>query len=278
MAWASVAGRKAHVVLRDSMATLTALMDGDDVPTEALHGALYDRDAACCNPHTPQLELEEALSTLQGRLPPVVDQSLQRLLELHRERVTQQLGMAVQALDGKLTSADVDTVNRAVHGAGAPESKRPNDDAILALERSAQGPHLRSPIELNMRAVHLVLEQAVQELSVKEATAFNLASAPIRELTRRYWFGVHGRNRSQLCELLQRYLAVEQLFGRGSASSRREEEVVFNLRQAVSDSTPLPPLIERFYGEGYGVIFEVARSHARVEQRNVLVSEVLKRL
>lgn len=288
MQWSAVAGRKAHVVLREAMTTLTALMDGDDVPSEALGTALYDRDAACCNPHTPQLELEEALSTLSGRLPPAVDQALQRLLELHRDRVQEHIGHAVDAIDGKLTEAAVNAVSKAVHGLGSSaaatsdeqKKKQQSEEeaTLMEISRRASGSHLRSPIELNMRAVHLVLEEAVKGLSTKEAAAFDLSVAPIRELVRRYWYGVHGRNRSQLCELLQRYLAVEQLFGRGSASSRREDEVVLNLRQAVADSSALPPLIQRFYGEGYGVIFEVARSHARVEQRNVLVIEVLKRL
>ena len=64
----SVKFRRAHVLLREAVASLQRVMSGFVIPSDNLDAALHDLQAAVRDPTLPVYEIDEQLSVLSGRM------------------------------------------------------------------------------------------------------------------------------------------------------------------------------------------------------------------
>jgi len=117
--------------------------------------------------------------------------------------------------------------------------------------------------ELDARAVSCAIEEHAASLSPRDLPAFTTLSQPLVDVAERFRDGVTGAGRGALHALLQQYLAVEGLY----ADGRRPEDVISDFRAAAAGSA-----------EGLGKIFDTARAHKQIKQRNILTLSVLARV
>ena len=131
------------------------------------------------------------------------------------------------------------------------------------LERDNSGVTDVTSPALNVSEMLVLLSAYEAGLPERERVAFSTLVRPLTELCERFREGIAGAGRNALFSLLNQYLDVERAFAEG----RRPEDVVADLRkEAGTDKAAL------------GRVFDLARAHDKLKQRNVLVLAVLTRV
>ena len=224
--------QRPHIIVRESEAILHNLLDGYAPLPHRVKSALAARDKASANPFLPILEVEESLSVLAGRLPFAVEHRLKEELHSYWEGVKRRLepvtvGTPVNSLIRENSLPDL-------HSQDSDED-RPDDKGPIPLLTSvcitSSGV---SPLELRTGPLLEILRDTESELPSRDLAAFQALIGPLTEILEKYEFGVASAARQGLVKMLEKYLSVEERYngvGEG-ASSRREEDVIAELRQS----------------------------------------------
>jgi acetyl-CoA carboxylase carboxyltransferase component/biotin carboxyl carrier protein len=244
--------KKWHTVARAARRQLDNVLAGFSVPAHVLDTAWQDWDIAHVSPDLPVCELEDVLSILNSRLPPVVVSRLKEVVAAHktaRAAALAQLATSAAAAAGGVGGGD---------GTSSP--------VPVPAPPPPAGPPLP---EFDFGAVGAALDEHVDRLRLagaaheREVAAFDTTAAPLRLLCLKYAHGVAGAARLALYDVLAAYLSVERRFGDG----RRGDEVVADLRSA---ATAAPG--------GSEAMFDVLRAHTNLAQRNQVVLACLARV
>ena len=84
----SIKTKKPHLCLRDSLQTLHSVMKGFAVSMKSIEDSVKMLSISAQDPMLPVVELEEALSTLSGRLPGPLSNAMRKLCDEFRAAVT----------------------------------------------------------------------------------------------------------------------------------------------------------------------------------------------
>lgn len=202
--------RRWHIVARNAMRILSAVLQGYVIPRDVYDSAWFDRDAAFASPDLVLLEVEESFSVLASRLPSKVSSAIRTVLETHKESLNQTPGQ-----------------------------------------------------ELNVTSIVNIINEFAETLPAKEASTFLTTAQPLLDVCDRFRGGVAGAGRASLLTLVQQFLTVEKLYCDG----RRPEDIIADLRTAAGSSQD--ELLR---------IYSIARAHAHLKQRNILVLSALTRI
>lgn len=252
--------RRWHIVARNALRILGAVLAGYVIPRDVYDSAWFDRDAAFAAPDLALLEVEEVMSVLASRLPSKLTAAITAAIDAHKEAAA----VAAAAAAASSSTAEDATVPAAV--AAAPPSAGSAKPTVAvppsSTPRGTSSPSASVP-ELDVAVIDKLITDHAATLAPRDVVAFTTTSQPLRDVCDRFKNGVAGAGRASLVSLVQQYLAVERTYSDG----RRPEDIIADLRSAAGTDK-----------EKLTKVYETARAHSHLKQRNILVLSALSRI
>ena len=133
-------------------------------------------------------------------------------------------------------------------------------NAALGSDDAGTSTAVAGRVAFDVSEIAASVDEAEAALPPRDRAAFRATAEPLRNFVAASRLGLDGANNANLLQFLQTYASVEQLF-----HGRRAEEVISDLRLKHS-------------GDDLDRIYDVARAHNQIRQRNRLVMSLLSRV